>query len=64
MGITWDTHVDSNMRKYSLMVFETIIFIVLDLDSPKDRDMYPMRSKAWKQSNPWFPTICSFFKED
>ena len=30
---------------------------MLDLESPKDRFMHLMRSRAWEQGNPRFPTL-------
>ena len=41
----------------SKMVLKLLFFVVLDLESPKDRGMHPTRSKAWEQSNPGFLTI-------
>ena len=47
-----------NLQIYIILWYlKPFIYIVLDLEIPRDKSMHPMRSKAWKQSNLWFPTI-------
>ena len=44
---------------YSIMVLKPLFSVMLDLESPQDRCMHPLRSRAWEQSNPGFPTKLS-----
>ena len=46
-----------NLQIYIILWFlKPFISILLDLETSRDRYMYPKRSKAWEQSNPGFPT--------
>ena len=44
----------------SILVFEYLVSIVVDLESLGQIFMHLLRSKAWEQSNPRFPTSPSY----